>query len=157
MKFLRTTLAVALTLGAAGIASAQTATQTVNFTVTDLNTIAVSGDVTMSVAAGGSSSTDATTTYDVSTNSATAKKITAYISEVMPSGTSLSVSLANPGGGAVSAGAVALSATTALTAQDLVTNITHLAASAKQITYVLSADVNAAATSDARTVTFTIQ
>jgi hypothetical protein len=163
MKLIRTFSVAALVLGAAGAASAQgtTATQTVTISVTDLSTIAVSGDpAALSAAAGGSDATDATTTYTVTTNSATAKKITGFISSAMPTGTTLSVALADPDGvgAAASAGAVILSATTSGAAQDLVTGITQLNASGKQISYVLHADVTAVAASNlSQTVTFTIQ
>jgi hypothetical protein len=161
MKILRSIYTVALILGAAGSASAQTATQTVTFDVTDLSTITVSADpATMSVAAGGTAATNSATTYSVSTNSTTAKKITGYIDAAMPTGTTLTVNLADPDatGAASSVGDVSLTATTAGTAQDLVTGITQLSASGKQISYVLSAGVSAAAaTNVSRTVTFTIQ
>src|SRR4051812_15410123 len=103
MKLVRILPVAALVLGFAGVASAQiatqTATQTVTISVTDLSTIAVSTDpAALSVAAGGTDATDATTTYDVTTNSTTAKKITGFISSAMPTGTTLSVSLADPDG-----------------------------------------------------------
>jgi hypothetical protein len=161
MKLVRILPVAALLLGFAGVASAQTATQTVTISVTDLSTITVSADpAPLSAAAGGTDVTDATTTYSVTTNSTTAKKITGYISSAMPTGTTLSVSLADPdgAGAAASAGAVVLSSTTSGTAQDLVTGITQLTASGKQISYVLPAGVTAAAASNlSRTVTFTIQ
>ena len=161
MKHIRIIAVAALMLGAARIASAQTATQTVTFDVTDNSTISVSADpAAMTVAAGGASATNSVTTYSVTTNSTTAKKITGYIDVAMPTGTALSVSLADPdaAGSATSAGAVSLTATTSLTAQDLVTGITQLSSSANQITYVLSADVTAAAATNlSRTITFTIQ
>lgn len=163
MKLIRTLSVAALVLGAAGAASAQstTATQTVTISVTDLSTITVSADpAPLSAAAGGTDATDATTTYAVTTNSTTAKKITGYISSAMPTGTTLSVNLADPdgAGSAASAGAVVLSATTSGTAQDLVTGITQLSTTGKQVSYVLHAGVTAAAASNlSRTVTFTIQ
>lgn len=161
MKLARMFSVAALALGVAATASAQTATQTLSLSVTDVNTVAVSGDPgAMSAAAGGADATDASTTYDVTTNSTTAKKITGYIDTAMPTGTTLSVSLADPdgAGSATSAGSVSLTATTSGTAQDLVTGITQLSASGKQISYTLHAGVTAAAASNLpRTVTFTIQ
>jgi ribosomal protein L7/L12 len=157
MKHFRTILAAGLVLGVASAASAQTANQTVTFSVTDVNTVAVSADpAALSAAAGAADATDATTTYDVTTNSTVAKKITGIIDLAMPTGTTLSVNLGDPDGAsaAVSTGAVVLTAS----GQDLVTGITQLAATAKPITYVLHADVTAtAATNLTRTVTFTIQ
>lgn len=161
MKLIRTLSVAALVLGVAGAASAQTASQDVTFSVTDVNTVAVSADpAELSAAAGGADATNSATTYSVTTNSAVAKKITGYISSAMPTGTTLSVNLADPdaAGGAASAGAVILTGTTSGTAQDLVTAITQLDATAKQITYVVHAGVTAtAATSLSRTVTYTIQ
>jgi hypothetical protein len=161
MKLIRTFAVAALALGFSGIASAQTTTQTVTISVTDVNTVAVSADpAALSAAAGGADATDATTTYGVTTNSTTAKKITGYINSAMPTGVSLSVNLADPdgAGAAASSGAVLLTATTSGAAQDLVTGITQLSATGKQVSYVLHADVTAAAASNlTRTVTFTIQ
>lgn len=158
MKLFRTFPVALLVLGAARIASAQTtATQTVTYSVTDVSTIAVSADpAAMSAAAGGADATNSTTTYSVTTNSTTAKKITGAIDTDMLTGTTLSVTLADPDGvgTAASAGAQLLSTT----AQDLVTGITQLTATGKQVTYVLHAGVTAvAAASQTRTVTFTIQ
>jgi hypothetical protein len=165
MKLFRTFSVAVLALGFARAASAQaggpTATQDVTFSVTDVNVISVSADpAALSAAAGGADATDASTTYSVTTNSATAKKITGYISGPMPTGTTLSVSLADPDGvgSAVSAGSVALTATTTGTAQDLVTGIAQVSTSGSQISYTLHADVTAAAASGlSRVVTFTIQ
>jgi hypothetical protein len=161
MKLFRILSTAALALGVAGVASAQTATQTVTFSVTDVNTIAVSASpAAMSAPAGGAAVTNSATTYDVTTNSTVAKKITGFISSAMPTGTTLSVNLTDPdaAGPAVSAGPVVLTAITSGTAQDLVTAITQLSATAKQITYSLQAGVTAvAATGLTRTVTFTIQ
>lgn len=163
MKHVRMLVVAALTAGfaQAAVAQSSTATQTVTFSVTDVNTIAVSGDPgALSVGAGGTAATDNSTTYDVTTNSTAAKKITGYIDSAMPTGTTLSVNLADPDGtgAATSAGTVALTATSAATAQDLVTGITQLSATGKTITYTLAADVTASAASNlSRTVTFTIQ
>ena len=161
MKLVRMLSVAALTVGVAVTASAQTATQTLSLSVTDVNTITVSGDpAALSAAAGGADATDATTTYGLTTNSTTAKKITGYIDTAMPAGTTLSVNLADPdgAGSAASAGTVTLTATTSGTAQDLVTGITQLSVTGKQISYTLHADVTAAAASNLpRTVTFTIQ
>jgi hypothetical protein len=157
MKLFRIVPLAILTLGAARIASAQTATQTVSYSVTDVSTVAVSADPTaLSAAAGGADATNSSTTYDVTTNSTVAKKITGVIDTDMLTGTTLSVTLADPdnAGSAASTGAKLLSTT----AQDLVTGITQLSATGKQITYVLHAAVTAAAAAgQSRTVTFTIQ
>jgi hypothetical protein len=161
MKLVRVLSAAALVMGVAGRASAQTAQQTVTFSVTDVATINVSGNPSaMSAPSDSSAVTNSATTYDVTTNSTVAKKITAYLDAAMPTGTTLAVNLADPdgAGAAVSAGNTVLTATTSGTAQNLVTGITQLQATGKQITYTLRAGVTAsAATNLTRVVTFTIQ
>ncbi|OFX15320.1 MAG: hypothetical protein A2Z18_08100, partial [Armatimonadetes bacterium RBG_16_58_9] len=95
--------------------------------------------------------TDATTTYNISTNQ-TNRKITAAINTAMPSGTTLTITMAAPTSG-VSAGAVTLSATAA----DAVTSIDTEAASSKTITYGFTATMAAGVISSAsKTVTLTI-
>lgn len=161
----RIALSFALLLGATTTAVAQTATQTVTFSVADVKIVAVSGDpASMTVNAGGSGSTvaDSSTTYDVTTNatSAAPAKITAQITTGgdMPTGVTLSTNLADPDGasvGAASAGDVVLSSTAA---QDVVTSLSNIEATGNTITYTLSADATAAAVAGAtRVVTYTIQ
>lgn len=161
MKLVRILSTAALLTGVAGIASAQTAQQTVTFSVTDVATVTVSGNPgPMSAPSDSSAISNSATTYDVTTNSAVAKKITGYIDQAMPTGTTLGVALADPdgAGAATSTGNVVLTATSTGTAQDLVTGITQLQTTGKQITYTLRAGVTAAAaTSLTRVVTFTIQ
>ena len=158
-------LTFALLLGAATTAAAQTATQTVTFTVNDVKIITLSGDpASMSVNAGGAGSTagDSSTTYDVTTNatSVAPAKITAQITTggELPSGVTLATRLADPDGApgaAVSAGDVVLNSTTA---QDVVTALSNVQTTGNAITYTLSADVTAAPVSGAtRVVTYTIQ
>lgn len=161
----RIALSFALLLGAATTAAAQTATQTVTFTVADVKSVAVSADpASMTVTAGGASSTavDSSTTYDVTTNatSAAAAKITAQITTGgdMPSGVTLSTNLADPdaaGSGAASAGDVQLVSTSA---KDVVTSLSNIEKTGNLIVYTLTADVSAAAVSNAtRVITYTIQ
>ena len=147
---------VLLWSGHAGVASAQTATQTVNFTVQAINQISVTGSpsLTISAATAGSnpnSVSDNTTSWAVTTNESN-KKITAQLNSDMPTGLTLSASLQAPAG-ATSAGSVALSGTVAT---DLVTGITQKNASGLTITYTLAAAPTAAPGSSSRTVTFTI-
>lgn len=163
MKVARFLIAAAMLLGVTRAASAQTATQTVTFSVTDVNTVSVSGNpAAMSVGAGGSASTatDATTTYGVATNSTVAKKITGHISAAMPTGTTLKVGLQDPdgAGAAVALTAPTLTGTTTLAAHDLVTGIVTLDTNLKTVTYTLAATASAVAgASQSRVVTFTIQ
>src|SRR5919202_4428721 len=113
MKGLPCTIAlVVLVLGLAGRATAQTATQTVTYEVQAINQISVSGNpsaLVVSSATAGSAPTSATnnsTTWAVTTNE-TNKKVTAAINSNMPTGLTLSASLAAPSGG-TSAGSLAL-------------------------------------------------
>jgi hypothetical protein len=133
------------------------ANQTVTFSVSAINEIAVSGNpgalAVNAATAGAAPDTvqDASTTYDLTTNESN-RKITAAIDTSMPSGVTLKVQLAAPAG-ATSAGAVTLSTSAA----DVVTGISTLNVTGKSITYSLSA-TSAAGTvgSDTRTVTLTI-
>jgi hypothetical protein len=153
---LRAALVAALASAASAFA-ADTATQTVTFSVSAINEISVSGNpgaMTVSTATAGSAPTavsNSSTTYAVTTNE-TGRKITAELDEAMPSGVTLTVNLAAPTG-ATSAGAVALTAA----AQDVVTGISTLNESGKTIAYGLSATSAAGVqASDTRTVTLTI-
>src|SRR5579872_1605786 len=134
----RSAFALALVLGASGLAKAQTATQTVTFAVNAINVVSVSGSPTLTVttAAAGTaptSVTDATSSWAVTTNQ-TGAKITASIASNMPAGLTLSVNLGAPTG-ATSNGYQALSTTAA----DLVDGVTQLAAGSLSATYQLAA------------------
>jgi len=137
--------------------ASNTANQTVTFEVSAINQISVSGNpaaLTVSTATAGSEPdevTDASTTYNITTNGSS-KKITGVLDSAMPSEVTLKVNLTAPTG-ASSAGDVTLSAT----AQNLVTGITKKAEGTKGITYKLSATVAAGVvSSDTRTVTLTV-
>jgi hypothetical protein len=137
-------------------ASAQQATQVVNFQVNAVNQLAVTGNpapLVVSSAVAGSGPTSATmggTSYAISTNE-TNQKIIASINATMPAGLSLEVSLAAPSG-AASLGHVPLGTTGA----DVVTGISATTASALPINYRLNASPSAQLGSAARTVTFTV-
>ena len=151
----------ALSLAVAGAAQAQgdkTATQTVTYEVQGINELSVSGNpgaLTVSVATAGSqptAATNATTTYSFTTNLA-GGKITAEIDTDMPAGLTLTANLQTPGGAASTAGAVTLSSV----AVDAVTGIDKQVASAKTITYSLTANVSAGVVASAtKTVTLTL-
>jgi len=155
----RGALAIALlTFGLARSASAQTSTtQSVTVAVNAINQIAFTGSpsLTITTAAAGSNPTsvsDASATWAVTTNQ-TGAKITGSIASALPAGITLSVSLAAPTGGAVSAGSQALGTT----AVDLVTGITKLAQGSLGVTYTLSATAAAGVLSSTpRVVTYTI-
>ena len=137
--------------------AATTATQTVTYEVTAINSITASGDpgaLTINAAVAGSpptAVTDATTTYAVTTNQS-AIKVTGSINTAMPANVTLKVTLVAPTG-ATSAGAVTLG----IVAANLVTGIATLNESALTITYELSATATAGVVASAsKTVTLTI-
>lgn len=145
----------ALLIATAGTAAAQQATQSVGYEVTAINEISVAGapSLVISSATAGSAPTSATAsgTYAITTNE-TNRKITAAIDAEMPTGTTLTVTLDAPTGGA-SAGAVALTTVAA----DVVTGISTVEESGLSITYDLSATVDAGVVAaGSRTVTYTI-
>lgn len=148
-------IAALLVLGSR-TAFAQTATQTVTFQVDAINQISVSGSPSLLInaATAGSAPTSATatgSTYSVTTNQ-TGAKITGSIASAMPTGLTLSVTLAAPAGG-TSGGAKSLSAT----ATDLVTGITKVSAAGLTMTYTLDATtVAGVVVSTTRVVTYTI-
>lgn len=136
---------------------AQTAAQVIQFQVTAVNQIGVTGapaPLVINSAIPGGAPTSVTANggnYAITTNEAN-KKITASLDEPLPAGVRLEISLAAPQG-AASAGDVALGTAAA----DLVTGISTLAASALPITYRLSADATVHMPApETRTVTFTI-
>jgi hypothetical protein len=150
-------VAMALVVVAAPLFAGSSANQTITFSISPINEIAVSGNpgaLTISTATAGNPPdpvTDASTTYALTTNQ-TGQKITAATDVAMPSGVTLKLAMAAPAG-ATSAGATALSASAA----DVVTGISTLNQSALSITYTLSATCAAGSMSAAsRTVTLTI-
>ncbi len=111
--------------------------------------------MTVSVATAGSQPnavSDNSTTYSALTVLLAPKKITAQVNSNMPTGVTLTITLAATTG-AISAGAVALDAV----ARDVVTNLTNTLLETKGITYRLSATVAAGVVLIAsRTVTLTL-
>lgn len=157
-KALTIILTMALVLGVYGVAHADnTATQTVNFEVTAINAISVSGNpttLTINTATAGAMpnpATDSSTTYAVTTNGTT-KKITAKIDSDMPTDLDLKVFLNAPTGASASGGSL----TTA--ELDVVTGIGPVVASGLTILYELHPANNTmpAPTSGTKTVTFTL-
>ena len=137
-------------------AEAQTATQVVQFQVTAINQVAVTGSpapLAISTATAGEApaAAESGSSYAITTNEAN-KKITASLDQPLPAGVTLEVSLAAPAG-ASSPGRVALGTGSA----DVVTGISATNASGLAITYRLSATTTAQTTGpQARVVTFTI-
>jgi hypothetical protein len=155
MKAGRILASMALVLGSASAASAQTATQVVTFQVTAINQISFAGSPSLVVntATAGSnptSASDASATWAVTTNQSNAK-VTASINSAMPAGLTLSVALGAP------AGTTSIGNTLGTVAVDLVTGITKLAQNALSVTYTLDATPAAGVVaSTTRTVTYTI-
>lgn len=157
MKTYVSLLFVALLAVSAAVWAGNSTTQTVTFEVQAINEISVSGDpakLTINTATAGAEPdavSDASTTYDLTTN-ATGKKITAVLNAAMPADVTLTINMVAPAG-ATSAGAVTLTNV----AVDAVTDITEVTASNKTITYGMSALVTAGiVANDTRTVTLTI-
>lgn len=137
--------------------ASDTAMATVTYTIGSIDSITVSGNpgtlvINSSTAGSGpDSATDSSTTYAVTTNNSV-REVTAALTSNMPLGVTLTVDLVAPTG-ATSQGATSLSTTSA----SLVTGIGNLSQASLGITYVLSATVAAAQTSNAtNTVTYTI-
>lgn len=156
LRALRVSVA-AILLSSLSSFAANSATQTVTFSVTAINEIAVSGNPgvmavsTSTAGAAPNTVSDNSTRYAITTNGEN-RKVTAVIDSALPAGVTLAVDLAAPTG-ATSRGAVTL----ATTPIDVVTGITGLSESAKPITYALSATAEAGTVaSQSRMITFTV-
>ena len=160
MRFDRLTAAgvagiLAVGLGSGGL-SAQSATQTVTFSVVSMSRASFAGTVSPVIvrsAPAGRVPTSAVvggTTYAIMTNESN-QKIAASLDEAMPSGVSLAVSLAAPAG-AASAGPTTLGTASA----DVVTGISAVNAPALPISFTLEARSAATSAPRRRTVRFTI-
>lgn len=152
IQFMVPVAVLALTAFTADV-SAQTATAT--YEVQGIEEMALSGNpgalVIASAAELENGVTDATTTWDVTSNM-TDTKVTGAIDLAMPTDVTLTVNLAGPTG-ATSNGAVSLTTTAA----DLVAGITKVQESGLTVTYGLNALPTAGVVaSDTRTVTYTI-
>jgi hypothetical protein len=139
-----------------GAAELGAQTQTVTFAVNAINQISFTGapSLTITNAVAGSdptSATDATSSWNVTTNQSGAK-ISASIASAMPAGLTLKVNLTAPAG-ATSAGSTALGTS----AVDLVTGITKQKGTTLNATYDLDATAAAGVvTSATKVVTYTI-
>lgn len=138
------------------VMAASSVNQSVTVQVSTITEVSVSGAVTgltVNAAVAGSDPTPATnasTTYNVTSNGIN-KKITGVLNLAMPTGITLTVTLASAS--ATSAGEKTLSTT----ATDLVTAMNKMKDSAQTITYKLSATAAAGTMeSTVKTVTFTI-
>ena len=136
--------------------ASNTANQTVTFEVSAINEFAVTGAPTLTIIAATAGSeptavTDATSTYSVTTNSASNKKITAAINPAMPTGVTLSVNLTSTNGSSLGEKSLSTSAA------DVVENFLKEKESGSAITYSLAATTVAGVVgSSTTTVTFTL-
>jgi hypothetical protein len=155
-------LAAMMSLALVENASAQTATQALNLTVSKVYRIAITGAATinMTINAGAAGTdaltpvTDATTTYSITQNNSAATKITANLDAAMPKG-KLQINLASTKG--TSAGTVDISNATSGSAANVVTAIGLGAESGKAITYTFSANASEGLlTATSKTVTLTV-
>ena len=173
-KRLSTIMAIVAVLGmlfiAGPVMAAGTAGQTVTMGVTAIDEITVSGPVTFEFNAGsivaegggtyvvGSDAfqiTDVTTTYSVTTNSASNKKITAHLDTALTAtGLALHVALATVDG--VTVGEVNITSVVAGSPVDVVTGLLQEADADQVITYRAVATVETPIANYAPVVTFTL-
>ena len=136
------------------ILEAQTATQTVTFSVVSSSQASISSVAmpmtvrTVSTKRTSTSASVAGSSYAIATNESN-QKISASLSEALPSGLSLAVSLSPPAG-AASRGVTQLGAT----ATDVVTGISAADAASLPLVYTLTAS-GVPARSNSRVVTYT--
>jgi len=152
-RAIRAAVAAAMLASGAALA-ASSATQDVDITVQNVNEISVGTAVTLTIntaVAGGNPGGTATSSYSITTNSATSKKITAQLGGALAAGLTLSVNLQAPSTGN-SSGVTALSTS----ASDVVTSIEAVAASALSISYAATATVAVAPNTYSADVTYTI-
>jgi hypothetical protein len=140
----------------ARVASAQSDTSTVTYTISSVTLVEIAGDVSLTIndvnsVGGGLKNANDSTTYAI-TNNAGSKKLVGKIDTAMPSNTTLSVTAAAPASGA-SAGAVTLTGSN----QDLVNGIGAVDQTGVNLSFVLAASVNAALVNSAtKTLTLTV-
>jgi len=149
--------AAALFVSAGGsVHASDTASQNVNLTVTEVNEISLGGatvPLTVGTLSAGTLTGTIGSTYSITTNSATSKKITAQLGGALTSGLTLSTSLQAPSTGVSPGSPVALSTT----AVDVVNSIEPVSAAGLTITYTSTATVAVAAGVQAPVaVTYTI-
>lgn len=138
------------------VASAQSDTSTVTYTISAVTLVEVAGDVSLTIndvnsVGGGLKNATDSTTYAI-TNNAGSKKIVGKINTNMPSNTTLTLTASAPASGA-SAGAVSLTSSN----KDLVNAIGAVDQTGVSLSFVLAANVNAAlVTSATKTLTLTL-
>jgi hypothetical protein len=145
-------LACYLLLKFSSIAAVNPVTVNVTATVSSIDNIVFSDNPsTLNVTPGTSPRTNSTTSYGIITNQ-TSRRISAALNSSLPTGISLSVSLAAPSG-ATSAGLVSVSTSSV----NLVTGISRVNQTGLGVTYSVSATPLAAVTNGiVRTITYTL-
>jgi len=149
-------LTIGLLAGFAGVASAQSDSSTVTYTISPVTLIEIASDVNLTIdsvnSIGGGLANDTDSTSYAITNNAGAKKLVGKLNAAMPANTTLAVNASAPTGGA-SAGSVTLTDSN----QDLVTGIGAVNQTGVNITFTLSATVNASLVNAAtKTLTLTL-
>jgi hypothetical protein len=147
-------IAASLALALPVITGAATAqTQVVTYEVAAINDISFAGSPSLTInALNPGTVSDVSATYTILTNG-TAMKITGSIASAMPAGLTLSVNLAAPGAGT----SLGLTELTGTGAQDLVTGLSNVDASAIGVEYRLDAPAtHSPVTSATKTVTYTV-
>ena len=149
-------LTIGLLAGFSNVASAQSDSSTVTYTISPVTLIEIAGDVSLTIDSvnsigGGLANDTAATTYAI-TNNAGAKKLVGKLSAAMPANTTLSVNASAPTGGAT-VGPVTLTDSN----QNLVTGIGAVNETGVNIAFTLSATVNAAlVNAGTKTLTLTL-
>lgn len=134
--------------------SADSAVQDVDLTVQEVNDISVGGSVSLSLTSsspGQALTGTSSSTYSITSNSATGKKITAQLGAALETGLGLKVTLQAPSG-ATSAGEVTLSES----AVDVVTGVSAVAESGLTVDYAATATPSVAPDTYSAEVTYTI-
>jgi hypothetical protein len=132
------------------VMAATTATQNVQITVEQIDSVSVDGDPgVLQITAFGPAGedTDSSTNLTYGTNNIINRKVTAKVDSDLPAGVTLTVEIADSGIAPVSLNT---------SNQDVVTNISSATSATKQITYAAQAAPGTADQSVSRTVTFTI-
>lgn len=157
MKRILAILFMLLIFTHAAAAQTATATQNVTVAVNSVTLMSVTGTVTLTIIAGTAGEnplttvSDGTSTYSITHNKGTAKKITASINSNLPTGIALKATLTSTKG--TSAGQQPLSTV----AVEVVTGIAKGADKNQPITYELTANADAGELASAvKTVTFTL-
>jgi hypothetical protein len=149
-------LAVGILALTPAVASAQSDTSTVTYTISAVTLVEVAGDVSLTIndvnSVGGGLKDDTDSTTYAITNNAGSKKLVGKINTAMPTSTTLTVTAGAPSSGA-SAGPVTLTANN----QDLVNAIGAVDQTGVSLSFTLAATVDAALVSNAsKTLTLTV-